>query len=601
MKEFSKTRLRKRAQSNLLRRPNAGRRRGQFTAGANFNAPLLRRDSPQDLKEASALDLIREEIAIMKKLNHPNLVSLIEVLDDPEEDSLYMVMEMCKNGVVMKIGLGERADPYDEEQCRYWFRDMILGTEYLHAQGIIHRDIKPDNCLITEDGVLKIVDFGVSEMFEKDSEMNTAKSAGSPAFMPPELCVAKHGEVSGRAADIWSLGVTLYCMRYGRLPFEQTGVLELYESIKGESIDLGDLQNEDDWKDLMIRIFEKDPKQRITIEELREHPWVTRKGTDELLPKEENVVNLVEPPTEAELNAAITGNMGRIMVVVSLTPKYRLMTADVALQMKAVKKFKSLLVRRRPDLLEGIFGRASKIVQPPLQIGGSKHPRSHSAESEMRRPVEAALATEGIHRKIKISDFGKREPAGMDNMETLAVSASGPHASDTLRWTENLKLQTNHPDKSAEPEEEPKAAEEASPGSARAKFHRSTGKGQAHNPLEDTLFLDVGAGESSEPFVTGEFPVVSESPSAADSQVYEKAYQEEISRIIAERKSRPTLYLTRRVEGIDSIRKSEYITDHSHDSIHSVTPGLANLIEQARANVQMQRSTDGAGNDGSPK
>lgn len=66
----------------------------------------------------------------MKKLNHPNLVSLIEVLDDPEEDSLYMVLEMCKKGVVMKVGLGEKADPYDVESCRCWFRDLILGIEY---------------------------------------------------------------------------------------------------------------------------------------------------------------------------------------------------------------------------------------------------------------------------------------------------------------------------------------------------------------------------------------------------------------------------------------------------------------------------------------
>ena len=66
----------------------------------------------------------------MKKLNHPNLVSLIEVLDDPEEDSLYMVLEMCKKGVVMKVGLDERAEPYDVEHCRCWFRDLILGIEY---------------------------------------------------------------------------------------------------------------------------------------------------------------------------------------------------------------------------------------------------------------------------------------------------------------------------------------------------------------------------------------------------------------------------------------------------------------------------------------
>ncbi len=66
----------------------------------------------------------------MKKLDHPNLVQLIEVLDDPEEDSLYMVLEMCKKGVVMKVGLGEMADQYDSERCRHWFRDLILGIEY---------------------------------------------------------------------------------------------------------------------------------------------------------------------------------------------------------------------------------------------------------------------------------------------------------------------------------------------------------------------------------------------------------------------------------------------------------------------------------------
>lgn len=87
--------------------------------------------SEQRAKEAKdALYLIREEVAIMKKLDHPNLVQLIEVLDDPEDDSLYMVLEMCKKGVVMKVGLDESAEPYPEETCRHWFRDLILGIEY---------------------------------------------------------------------------------------------------------------------------------------------------------------------------------------------------------------------------------------------------------------------------------------------------------------------------------------------------------------------------------------------------------------------------------------------------------------------------------------
>ena len=219
--------------------------------------------------QGNPLFLIKEEIAIMKKLNHGNLVSLIEVLDDPNEDSLYMVLEMCKKGVVMKVGIDEEAEPYDEESCRCWFRDLILGIEYLHAQGVVHRDIKPDNLLLTEDDVLKIVDFGVSEIFEKESEMVTAKSAGSPAFLPPELCIAKHGDISGKAADIWSMGVTLYCLRFGKLPFERSGVLQLYESIKNDPLETGGGEMDESFKDVLKQLLEKNPAKRIKMAELR--------------------------------------------------------------------------------------------------------------------------------------------------------------------------------------------------------------------------------------------------------------------------------------------------------------------------------------------
>jgi [calcium/calmodulin-dependent protein kinase] kinase len=133
---------------------------------------------------------------------------------------------------------------------------------------VVHRDIKPDNLLLTEDETLKIVDFGVSEMFEKASDMKTAKSAGSPAFLPPELCVARHGDISGKAADIWSMGVSLYCMRFGHIPFERSGVLELYEAIKKDEIDFTP-DNEPHFVDLMNKILEKDPAKRIKMPELR--------------------------------------------------------------------------------------------------------------------------------------------------------------------------------------------------------------------------------------------------------------------------------------------------------------------------------------------
>jgi [calcium/calmodulin-dependent protein kinase] kinase len=151
IKEFSKVRLRKRAQSNILRQgPHRPLRR------AGLDAPLTPHAGGARAGEMSdALYLIREEVAIMKKLNHPNLVQLIEVLDDPEEDSLYMVMEMCRKGVVMKVGLDETAEPYSEEACRHLFRDLILGVEY--------REWRSELCFLLVD--LFVADRSCSPQF----------------------------------------------------------------------------------------------------------------------------------------------------------------------------------------------------------------------------------------------------------------------------------------------------------------------------------------------------------------------------------------------------------------------------------------------------
>lgn len=200
--------------------------------------------------------------------------------------------------------------------------------------------------MLTEDDVLKIVDFGVSEMFEKSGNMRTSKSAGSPAFLPPELCVAKHGDVSGTAADIWSMGVSLYCLRYGRIPFERENVLDIYEAIRTEIPKLPPDENPD-FVDLMGRLLEKDPEKRIRMAELRvrptppggvprlhdtmvseqtdhisngfqEHPWVTKGGTDPLLSAEENCADPVDPPNPLELNRAFTRRMSHLLYVVSI-------------------------------------------------------------------------------------------------------------------------------------------------------------------------------------------------------------------------------------------------------------------------------------------
>ncbi|KAF1915448.1 kinase-like domain-containing protein [Ampelomyces quisqualis] len=591
VKEFSKSRLRKRAQSNLLRRPSARRKRA-LPAGIGFNSPLHRHSTSE---ENNSFELIKEEIAIMKKLNHPNLVSLIEVLDDPEEDSLYMVMEMCKKGVVMQVGLEERADPYTEEQSRCWFRDMVLGLEYLHAQGIIHRDIKPDNCLVTQEDILKIVDFGVSEMFDKEGEMKTAKSAGSPAFMPPELCVAKHGQVSGRAADIWSMGCTLFCLLFGRIPFEKHGMIELYQAIRFDDPSYDDSCS-GHLMDLLQRLLEKDPEKRITMEEIREHPWVTQNGTDPLLSKSENVAIIIEPPTDEEVNAAITGNMGHLVTVV-----------------RAVKRFKQLLFRRRPERLESILGGASRIVKPPLSMRPSMLRKSKSQDTDNRQPIESALTTEGVHHDINIDDHNRNIPAKMDR---TAHSKPG-FRSEIMGKRQPSKGAASSTPNSPQPPglNDAKVVHESMSYRAPAMPSQTTtlpglvassgpstptlGKGHAHNPLEDTLFLNIGTGEDSiqQP---DDGCIVSESPSNVDMNVYETAYEEEVQRIIAQRKDhyrRPTLYLTRRVENVKSIRDSDCIFDEGQDFRRDIKGSFKSFVTKTKEDIEargeLQKIQDG--------
>ncbi|KAL2753331.1 hypothetical protein ACRALDRAFT_1052064 [Sodiomyces alcalophilus JCM 7366] len=445
VKEFSKMRLRRQARSNLMRR------------GPRPPMPAALRQDQSD-----SLCYIREEIAIMKKLNHPNLIQLIEVLDDPEEDSLWMVLEMCKKGVIMKVGVGETANPYDEESCRCWFRDLILGIEYLHAQGVIHRDIKPDNLLLTEDDVLKVGDFGVSEMFQKPSEMMTAKSAGSPAFLPPELCVVRHGDVSGKAADIWSMGISLYCLRYGKLPFDLSGVMEMYEAIRNDHPKVPD--NEDpEFVDLLGRILNKDPANRITMAELREHPWVTKGGIDPLLPAEENCAELVGPPNELELNRAFTPKMNHLFYV-----------------MKAIQKFRGILARYRTEK------RLADLQAPSEReeaSGGTSPGREHAGTNEEIKSL--------MERRRKFLSRRSRDDHG----------------------------------------DQPRVPPEL-----------ITGK--------EPLFLGVGTGAHGDDFAFNSPPAdaVAESPTNVDFNIYDRAYNVEVERIMANQARRPTLYLNRLVE-----------------------------------------------------
>ncbi|XP_063310325.1 calcium/calmodulin-dependent protein kinase kinase 2 isoform X2 [Pelobates fuscus] len=283
MKVLSKKKLMR--QAGFPRRPPPRGAKPVADGGAHALGPIER---------------VYQEIAILKKLDHPNVVKLVEVLDDPSEDHLYMVFELVKQGPVMEI---PTTNPFSEDQGRFYFQDLIKGIEYLHYQKIIHRDIKPSNLLVGDDGHIKIADFGVSNQFE-GADAFLSNTVGTPAFMAPETLSETRKIFSGKALDVWAMGVTLYCFTYGQCPFMDERILSLHSKIKNQPLELPDQPDiSEDLKDLILRMLDKSPESRITVPEIKVHPWVTKHGA-EPLPTEDENCTLVEV-TEEEVENSV--------------------------------------------------------------------------------------------------------------------------------------------------------------------------------------------------------------------------------------------------------------------------------------------------------
>ena len=210
------------------------------------------------------------------------------------------------------------------DEIRPMIRDVVLGLEYIHFQGIIHRDIKPGNLLISNSGTVKISDFGVSHLAKMDeagnllpeNDLDLAKTAGSPAFFAPELCLFdfdKPRPVITKAIDVWALGITFYCLLFGREPFP--GVyreMELYEKICTVEIQPPEDQADRidaDTKDLLRRFLTKDPKDRIKLSQVRRHPFITKDIPDPKRWAEETDLTKTSTPLEVtpqEVESAVT-------------------------------------------------------------------------------------------------------------------------------------------------------------------------------------------------------------------------------------------------------------------------------------------------------
>ena len=151
-------------------------------------------------RTTSAYTLLQQEIAILKKMDHENIVKLFEVIDDPENDKLYLIMELVKKGALGSKTYWKSENLILEEdspspcisleRLRKYLRDFLVGLHYLHNYAkIVHRDIKPDNLLIDENDTLKIADFGVATLMNDLDEIQG--ECGTKSFLTPEHFLGK--------------------------------------------------------------------------------------------------------------------------------------------------------------------------------------------------------------------------------------------------------------------------------------------------------------------------------------------------------------------------------------------------------------------------
>jgi len=231
--------------------------------------------------------------------------------------------------------------------------------------------------------------------------------------------------------------------------------------------------------------------------------------------------------------------------------------------------------------MEGIFGRASRIVAPPSLLGrGYSSRKSKSQDTHDRKPVEQALAAEGVHHGLEVNENNIASPKALDR--DLDSGKASPHEEQggekkisEGRSAQAKETETHHPP-------------------ARQMTHPfdDNSRGHAHDPLKDTLYLDIGAGMERE---SGSEMCISESPTGTEDSIYEMAYREEMDKILERRGRAATMFLNRRVEHKSELRKHESMIDHARSATISAFGGgkpegssgpsgggLAGLIQKAK-------------------
>ncbi|EGG07247.1 uncharacterized protein MELLADRAFT_77643 [Melampsora larici-populina 98AG31] len=232
---------------------------------------------------------IEREIVIMKLIEHPNVMRLYDVWETGSE--LYLIMEFVEGGELFDY-LVNRGKLHEDEALHY-FQQIICGVDYCHRFNICHRDLKPENLLLDNQRNIKIADFGMAALEASDKLLET--SCGSPHYASPEIVsgLTYHGSSS----DIWSCGVILFALLIGRLPFDDENVGLLLNKVRvGKFYMPPELSR--DAQSLIRGMLTVNPERRMTMDEIKSHPWFTR-----LAPRPQP--DYIAPPTPDQITKAV--------------------------------------------------------------------------------------------------------------------------------------------------------------------------------------------------------------------------------------------------------------------------------------------------------